>query len=267
MLPERLPPRQGARLRLLVSAAVVLGVGLAAFAVVDGVTHVDVTSIRPLSLPHAAPTTPAPRPLADVGRAALPSVVTVEAERSSDEALGTGWLFDDRGDFVTNAHVVAGELAVRLTDRHDHVHVGVVVGIDQNADIAIVRSRDGFQGTPLPVDSLPISTIPLDVVALASSRATGQSDITTDRVVQLHQDVPLQNGEVQPGSTSPSVYHDMLDMQGARVYQGNSGGPVLEENGEVVGIVTLASPNGPEAFAIPVARVLAELSQLAARTG
>ena len=66
-----------------------------------------------------------------------------------------------------------------------------------------------------------------------------------------------------PGA--PSVYHDMLHIAGARVFQGNSGGPVLDGGGEVVGIVTLASPNAADAYAIPAARVLAELATFAGR--
>ena len=246
---------------------VVLGAGLVAFFVAGSVTHVDVAKLRPVSVPPAATPSPTAISIVNVGRNALSSVVTVEAERASDEALGTGWLFDTRGDFVTNAHVIEGQLSVRITDRHAHTHVAVVVGIDTNADIAMVRSTDGFAGTPLALNSTPLSGIPLDVVALASSRATGQGDITTERVALLHQEVPLQNGEVQPGSTAPTVYHDMFDLEGARIYQGNSGGPVLDRTGAVVGIITLASPSGTDSFAIPITRVIAELAQFAAKTG
>ena len=253
--------------RIVAAICVLVGAGLVAFFVAGGVTHVDVAKLRPVSLPSAATPSATAIPITDVGRNALPSIVTIEADRTNDEALGTGWLFDNRGDFVTNAHVVEGQLSVRITDRHAHTHVGVIVGIDMNADIAIVRSGDGFTGTPLPVNTTPLSTIPLDVVALASSRATGQGDITPERVALLHQEVPLQNGEVEPGSGAPTVYHDMFDLEGARIYQGNSGGPVLDGAGRVVGIITLASPSGTESFAIPITRVIAELNQFAATSG
>ena len=52
----------------------------------------------------------------------------------------------------------------------------------------------------------------------------------------------------------------MLHLQGARIYEGNSGGPVLDAAGQVVGILTLASPTAPDAYAIPISRVLAELT-------
>jgi len=59
----------------------------------------------------------------------------------------------------------------------------------------------------------------------------------------------------------------MLALSGAPVFQGNSGGPVLDDQGEVIGILTLASPNRPQSYAIPLTRVLDELTQFAARNG
>ncbi len=258
---ERILPRAG------IVAAVLALAGVIAFAVSIGAARLDASKLRAEGLPRAAPPSPTPKPLTDVGLALLPNVVTVETERASDEALGTGWLFDNRGDFVTNAHVVEGELSIRITDRRDQTHVGTILGIDQTTDIALVHCSGGFQGTPLAVDTDPLNTVPLDVVALASSRATGQGDLTTETITAVHQDVPLQSGQAPPGPGSPTVYHDMLDLAGSRIYQGNSGGPVLDDDGRVVGIVTLASPSGPEAYAIPVTRVITELRQFAARSG
>ena len=53
----------------------------------------------------------------------------------------------------------------------------------------------------------------------------------------------------------------LLSRRGARIYEGNSGGPVLDAAGQVIGIVTLASPSAPDAYAIPISRVIAELRQ------
>ncbi len=53
----------------------------------------------------------------------------------------------------------------------------------------------------------------------------------------------------------------MLHLEGARIYQGNSGGPVLDASGDVIGIITLASPSALESYAIPISRVLSDLRQ------
>jgi len=268
VLPDAAPGFR--RLAVLKAAGVIVGLiamGLVAFSVSARLTAVDTSRLTPVTAPPAATASASPRPLADIGRMALNRVVTVETDRSNEEALGTGWLFDTHGDFVTNAHVIAGALTVRLTDRAAHTHVAVVLGTDVALDIAVLRSSDGFAGTPLPVETAPVTAVPVAVVDVASSRATGHDDITMASLSQTGQDVPLEPGEVPAGSNAPSVYHNMLALTGAKVYQGNSGGPVLDGAGRVVGILTLASPNEPSSYAIPIASVLGELTQLAAKTG
>jgi serine protease Do len=249
------------------AAGIVVVAGLLAFEVSLHLSGVNVTKVTPFAAPVVATPSPTLLPISDVGRMALSRVVTISTDRSSDEALGTGWLFDTHGDFVTNAHVVQGQLSLRVTDRMAHTYTATVVGMDEAADVAVIRLDAGYSGMPLPVNTVPITALPVAVVDLAASRATGHDDITLGTIIQTGQDVPLQQGEVQPGTSAPTVYHDMLAMTGAQVYQGNSGGPVLDGQGHVVGILTLASPSGPVAYAIPISRVLAELTRFAMKTG
>jgi S1-C subfamily serine protease len=268
VLPVRPASAWRGRLPRLAAAAAILAVaGMVAFLVSLRVSSINIATVTPLAVPVVATPSATPLPLTDVGRMALGRVVTIQADRSNDEALGTGWLFDARGDFVTNAHVVEGQLTVRVTDRQAHTFVATVIGVDTTADIALIRLSGGYSGVPLPVDRLAITTLPVPVVDLASSRATGHDDITTAVISETGQDVPLQQGEVQPGSAAPALYHDMLAISGAQVYEGNSGGPVLNAQGQVVGILTLASPSGPNAYAIPITRVFTELTQYAATHG
>jgi S1-C subfamily serine protease len=268
MLSDRQPVfRRNALIRAGFAVVALIAAGLISFAVASRVAHVDPSRLAPFTPPAGAPPTPTPTPIADVGRAALSRVVTIEAVLPNEESLGTGWLFDSHGDFVTNAHVVSGQLSIRITDRQAHVHVATVLGMDAALDIAVIRSADGFMGTPLAVNGMALTTIPINVIALASSRATGQIDMTPDVITMLHEDVPLSSGQVSPPPGSPTLYHDMLHLSGARVFEGNSGGPVMDGHGLVVGIITLADPNHPDAYAIPVARVLQELNSFAARAG
>jgi S1-C subfamily serine protease len=86
--------------------------------------------------------------------------------------------------------------------------------------------------------------------------------MTAETLIGLHANVPLApNGGVDQGQVGPQIYNDMLHLEGERIYEGNSGGPVLDAAGQVVGILTLASPSSPDAYAIPISRVLAELIQ------
>jgi S1-C subfamily serine protease len=218
-----------------------------------------------LASPSASATV---RPLPDVAAEALSRVVTIETQTPDHQELGTGWLLDSRGDFVTNAHVVEGALSVRIRDRRNATHVGSIMGVDHEQDIAVVRSLDGFAAQPLPLAPPVDPPVPEDVVVLASGRATGHTDqsSTIETIARLHQDVPVRgNTEIDPSDASTVLYHDMIALRGNQVFPGNSGGPVLDGYGKVLGIVTLASRSTPQAYAIPITRVSAELLAFASR--
>jgi S1-C subfamily serine protease len=242
-----------------------LATGLVALLVTAHLEGIDPSKVEPALAPAARAPGPTPTPLTDLGRAALASVVTVEVEVAvtNEESLGTGWIFDARGDIVTNAHVVAGHTAIRVTDRQGHTEVAVVLRTeyDQSGDIALLRPVARLPGTALPIDPAALARVPASVIVLASSAATGNGDMTAERAIGLDQSVPLaNNGGARQGLGGPQVYDGMIHLQGARIYEGNSGGPVLDAAGQVVGVLTLASPTASDAYAIPISRVLSELT-------
>ena len=237
--------------------------GLAGFLVANQFAQVNPAKIVPIRLPAATAPTPSPPILTDLGRDDLTSVVTVEAEleSGSEESLGTGWIFDDLGDVVTNAHVINGDDTLRVTDRAGHTYVARLVQSSESSDLALLRVTGTLTGTALPVDAKSLTQVPVSVITLASSRATGHADMTTERLIGLDDNVPLQGSGIEAGQALPQEYDDMLHLQGARIYEGNSGGPVLDASGRVIGIITLASPSSSDSYAIPISRVLATLRQ------
>jgi S1-C subfamily serine protease len=250
--------RAGAAIFALIAA------GLVALLITAHLETVDPSKLPAVRLPKASAPTPAPSPLTDLGRADLGSVVTIEVqvELNNEESLGTGWIFDSKGDIVTNSHVISGHVAIRVTDREGRREIAVVLGTDATTDIALLRPEGVLPAGELPVDASALVKVPASVIALASSTATGHGDMTPETLVALHEDVPLApNGGVNQGQVGPQVYNDMLHLEGEHIYEGNSGGPVLDAAGNVVGILTLASPRSADAYAIPISRVLAELTR------
>jgi S1-C subfamily serine protease len=252
-------PRAVARALAVIIALLVAG--LAGFLVAHGFAQINPASVEPVHPPAASAPTPAPPILGDIGRNDLASVVTVEAElqNGSEESLGTGWIFDSKGDVVTNAHVISGSNALRVTDRAGHTHVARLLQSSASNDLAMIRVIGTLGGTPLAVDPSLLTTVPLAVITLASSRATGHADWTEETLTRLDAVAPFTGSSAATGQPSPPVYSDMLYLTRGRIYEGNSGGPVLDAQGQVIGIITLASPSGQEAYAIPISRVISEL--------
>jgi putative serine protease PepD len=265
------PPRPSARstaVRLGGAILALLGVGAVAYALTLRLGGIDSSALaryRPAPLATPAPSA-TPLPLDVVANRALPSVVTIQVETSQGEEFGTGWLLDRGGDFVTNYHVIARRNSLRILDNRNAVHDATVMGFSIPEDVAVIRSADGFRGDPLTAASASDPPVPEAVIVLASSRATGQPDRTLETLDRLHQPVPVQaDTDVNPAEGGEIVYSDMMVLRDHRIFRGNSGGPVLDAYGHVVGVVTLASQSTPQAFAIPIGRVIDELLAFAAR--
>ena len=172
-----------------------------------------------------------------------PQVVQIQ----SDSGLGSGVIFDAKGNIVTNAHVVSGasQLAVTLADgrRFD----ARLVGAYMPDDLAVVDIGTGRRITPAHfADS---SKLAVGEFVLAEGNPLGlQSGVTDGIVSALGRNVSEGQGVVLPGAIQTS----------APINPGNSGGALVNLHGQVVGIPTLAaaSPQTGSAaagigFAIP----------------
>lgn len=222
------------------------------------------TTLFEIQRNHAQPTTrprqgssPTPAATASAGSfqaleavaaSDLPEIVTIVAVGTTSEELGTGWPIDSSGDFITNDHVVRNGQSFHVLLPSGVQFSAEVVNDDPSLDLAEVHAW-GFDEAPFTIsDSLPAER--QSVVVLAAQGATGHSPVTNAEVDGLDQSATVQTAI--PGE--PSSYSDLIRL-GAQIYPGNSGGPVLDAQGQVVGILTLAAESGSSAFAIPTAEV------------
>jgi putative serine protease PepD len=154
-----------------------------------------------------------------------PSVVQI----SNAQGLGSGVVFDDRGDVVTNAHVVAGGKALQVTDSKGRTYPATLVGSFPPDDLAVVRA----QGASLPKASFAGSgSLQVGDIVLAIGNPLGlRSSVTEGIVSALGRTVDEPNGVVLPNVLQTS----------AAINPGNSGGALVDLEGNVVGIPTLAA--------------------------
>jgi S1-C subfamily serine protease len=185
-----------------------------------------------------------------------PEVVQI----SGSQGLGSGVVFDHRGDVVTNAHVVSGGGPFQVTSASGRAYRARVVGTFALDDIAIVRAA----GASLPAASFADSRkLQVGDIVLAIGNPLGlRSSVTNGIVSALGRTVSEPAGPVLPNVIQTS----------APINPGNSGGGLVNLSGDVVGIPTLAATD-PElgggaapgiGFAIPSSVVTDIASQIVA---
>ena len=201
-----------------------------------------------------------------------PSVVTVQTEAvnqapqdpfdmffgrvqpRTSAGLGTGFVVRADGVIVTNAHVVAGATKVSVMMRDGTVYPATVLGIDETNDIAVVR----ISAKNLPDVKLGNSNnLVIGEWAIAIGNPFGFYLGNSEPSVSVGVISATQRNLVSP-SEGQASYFDMIQTDAA-INPGNSGGPLVNADGEVIGVnSSIFSPSGGSVglgFAIPINRV------------
>src|SRR5262249_13631586 len=172
----------------------------------------------------------------------------------------TGILLDPRGYIVTNHHVVEDVTLIRVRLADGSTHGARVVGRDAEADLALLKID---AGRPLPV--MPLGTagdLMVGETVIAIGNAYGyEHSVTVGVVSAVKRDVTLNK----------DISYKALIQTDASINPGNSGGPLLNINGELVGVnVAIRAGAQGIGFAIPVdamIRVTADLISARKRNG
>ncbi|GGQ63413.1 S1C family serine protease [Streptomyces flaveolus] len=173
--------------------------------------------------------------VAGVAAKALPSTVTIQAEGSNGEGgTGTGFVFDKQGHIVTNNHVVAeavdgGKLSATFPDGKKYD--AEVVGHAQGYDVAVIK----LENAPSDLNPLPLGDS--DKVAVGDSTIAigapfGLSNTVTTGIISA-KNRPVASSD---GSASSKASYMSALQTDASINPGNSGGPLLDAQGNVIGI-------------------------------
>lgn len=190
-------------------------------------------STVPVSLGTPAPTFSnaggAAVALQDQMVAVIKQVSPAVVEISTDSGLGSGVIYDNKGDIVTNAHVVGTSTKFTVTLYNKTSYPGTLVGSYSYDDIAVIHiNAPGLR----PATFGNSGALSVGDFVLAMGNPLGlQSSVTEGIVSALGRQVSEPNGNALP---------DVIQTSAA-INPGNSGGALVDLNGEVVGIPTLAA--------------------------
>ena len=265
---------------LVVAAAIGAGLtlgGVAAFAGLDGHTTTvrEIVSGGPTSAP-ASFRTGRPLSVNQIYRATAPGVVHIETttrvaqpadpffgnpfgtSTQTQQALGSGFVIDKAGHIVTNYHVVQGAKSIQVSfSNHDSMNARVV-GVDPSTDVAVLKVDARARAlTPLTLGDSDSVRVGDAVVAIGNPFGLDRS-VTAGIVSALQREVQ-----------APNQYPiDHVIQTDAAINHGNSGGPLLNADGEVVGVNSQIQTGGTGdgnvgvGFAIPINTVRTVAAQL-----
>lgn len=196
----------------------------------------------PTATPVTIPNTPTPQPTATpqpvtdfraIHQHAWPAVFMIETSRSR----GSGWLIDT-GLIITNEHVVEHYRTVTVRQAEDPDFTGTVLAVDRDRDIALIefdeeKSPLSNRAAPLPLGDVPEGEIAQDLMSLGYSTVS-----------------PRDDGTVGAASANRGVLSQVVDVDRAKTIRnllmdvpvdpGDSGGPVFNSQGKVIGLVRAA---------------------------
>ena len=169
------------------------------------------------------------------------------------EAAGTGIVLSKDGLVLTNNHVIADSTKISVTvATTGKTYEASVVGSDSTEDVAVLQLKGASDLQPATVDDDSV-TVGDDVTAVGNSEGQGQLQAADGTVTDLGASVTT----TAQGSEDSETLNNMIQVQ-ADIVSGDSGGALLDDEGEVVGMNTAASSGSATVtgFAIPIESAL-----------
>ncbi len=210
----------------------------------------DGTTLELFPLPEGEPLR-----FQEIYQANLSCIVSVRGTKGSSMSLGTGVIMSENGYIITNSHVIEGCSAVDVVLWDERVYPALLVGRDEQTDLAVLK----VECTGLsPADFGDSGLLRVGDVALAIGNPLGEDlrGTMTDGIISaLNRDVNVDGRTMSLIQTT------------AALNSGNSGGALINEYGQVIGITNLKMQSYYDTveglgFAIPTATVKAVVDTL-----
>ena len=170
-----------------------------------------------------------------------PAIVDVNTTLGNGQAAGTGMIISSTGEILTNNHVVNGSTSISVTVQgRSRSYSAHVVGVDVSADVAVIQIDQGVSGLAT-VKFANSSSLRVGDTVVAIGNALGQGGtphVTQGQVTALDQTITASEGGSQSETLQGMIQSDAL------IYEGDSGGALVNTSGQVVGMITAGQAQG-----------------------
>lgn len=171
----------------------------------------------------------------------LPSVVSVNVVTPSGEGIGSGVVLDTEGNIITNWHVAGDATSIQVTIE-GNTYDATLVGGDASSDVAVIKAElNGTPVTPIEVGDSSQLVVGDWVMTLGSPLGLDQS-VSTGIVSALYRN------QIMADTSGNTLYTNLIQVDAA-INGGNSGGALVNDQGQLVGINSLiADASGSGSF-------------------
>ncbi|MCC2308914.1 S1C family serine protease [Cellulomonas chengniuliangii] len=188
------------------------------------------------------------------------AILNTELGYQRAEAAGTGIVLTSDGVVLTNTHVIAGSTEVSVTvGTPPETYAATVVGSDSANDVAVLQLDDAANLAIATVDKDEDLDVGDEVTVVGNAQGASELMATPGMVTSLDRSITTRT----EGSTTGRELGGLIEVD-ADVVSGDSGGAILDADGEVVGMTTAASTGREDirGYAIPAATVLDIAAQI-----
>lgn len=176
-------------------------------------------------------------------------VVQVEVQEEWGESIGSGFIYNDKGDIITNAHVVEGAEIVIVKTSDAQKYPGVVIGRGDTEDIAVIRVPQLANIEPISMEVENRADIGVEVIALGSPLGL-QNTVTTGIISGIDREFEIDQFK-----------YEKAYQISAPITNGNSGGPLLDRyTGKVIAINSAGTQQASIGFSIPIPDVIDQIT-------
>jgi S1-C subfamily serine protease len=180
-------------------------------------------------------------------------VATPSSEGESTQAAGTGMIVSSNGIILTNNHVIEDATSIRVTIAgHSGSYPATVLGTSAKNDVALIKVN-GFSDLPtVKLGNSSTITVGTSVVAVGNAQGLGGSPSeASGSISALGRTITAGD---EGGTAASEQLHNLIETN-AQIIPGDSGGPLLDSSGQVIGMDTAASSSDTSStlgFAIPI---------------